>query len=110
MKMFKRVGLFVLTNILVVLTVGLIIGFASRYFGINLEGQGYAGLFVLCLVWGFVGSFVSLLLSRWMAKKFHGVKVINAQTADQTELKLLNTVYQIARRAGMQKMPEVGYY
>ncbi len=110
MKMFKRVGLFVLTNILVVLTVGLIVGIIGRYFGISLQGGGYAGLFVLCLIWGFVGSFLSLLMSRWVAKTFHGVKVIDPQSNVQTEQKLLNTVYQIARKAGMHSMPQVGYY
>ncbi len=110
MKMFKRIGLFILTNILVVLTISLIIGVASQYFGIQLQSGGYAGLFVICLIWGFVGSFISLLLSRWMAKTFHGVKVIDPQSSNQTELKLIQTVYQIARRAGMVTMPEVGYY
>lgn len=110
MKMFKRIGLFVLTNILVVTTVGFIIGIVSRFFGIDLQASGYAGLFVLCLIWGIFGSLISLLISRWVAKKFHGVQVINPLTTNQSELKLLNTVYRIARLAGMQTMPEVGFY
>lgn len=111
MKMLKRVGLFVLTNILVVVTIGFIANLISGLFGINLfQTTGYASLFLLCLVWGFVGAFISLLLSRWMAKTFHGVKVIDPQTMNPTERNLLNTVYQIARRAEMQTMPEVGYY
>lgn len=110
MKMFKRVGLFILTNILVVVTIGFIVSLISRYFNINLQGGGYAGLFVLCLIWGFAGSFISLLMSRWMAKTFHGVKVIDPQTLNQTERFLITKVYEIARRAGMQTMPEVGYF
>lgn len=110
MKMLKRVGLFVLTNILVLVTIGFVVSLVSQFLGINLQAGGYTGLFVLCLIWGFVGAFISLLLSRWMAKTFHGVKVIDPQTMDQNERRLLNMVYQIARRAEMQKMPEVGYY
>ncbi len=110
MKVFKRISYFILTNILVVLTISLIIGFATRFLGLNLGGGGYAGLFIICLIWGFVGSFISLQLSRWMAKKFHGVKLIDTQTMNQTERKLIDKVYQLARNAGMKIMPEVGYY
>lgn len=110
MKMLKRVGLFVLTNILVIVTLGFVINLVSHFLGINLQAAGLSGLLVLCLLWGFGGAFISLLLSRWMAKTFHGVKVIDPQTMDTNERHLLNMVYQIARRAGMETMPEVGYY
>jgi len=110
MKMLKRVGLFVLTNILVILTLGLVINVIFHFLGINLQDGSYAGLLLLCGLWGFGGAIVSLLISRWMAKTFHGVQVIDPQTRDAQELHLLNMVYQIARRAGMQAMPEVGFY
>lgn len=110
MKWFKRIGYFILTNILVVLTISLIVGFVTHFLGINLNSQGYTGLFILCLIWGFVGAFFSLLISRWSAKMFHGVKVIDPSTTVSAERKFLDTVYQIARRAGLEKMPEVGYY
>lgn len=110
MKFFKRIGYFIITNILVVLTVSLIVGVVSAFFGINLTGGGYAGLFIFCLIWGFAGAFISLQLSRWMAKKFHGVEVVNPLTTNPIERKLIDLVYQIARRAGMDVMPEVGYY
>lgn len=110
MKMFKRVGLFVLTNILVIVTVGFAINLISHFFGFNLYSGGYAGLLVLCGLWGFGGAIISLLMSRWMAKTFHGVKVIDPQTMDTNERHLLTMVYKIARHAGMQTMPEVGYY
>lgn len=110
MKWIKRIGYFIITNILVVLTISLIVGFVSRFFGINLNAQGYSGLFVLCLIWGFVGAFFSLMISRWSAKMFHGVKVIDPNTTVPAERKFLDTVYQIARRAGLETMPEVGYY
>jgi len=110
MKMLKRFGLFILTNILVVLTISLIIGFVSSFLGIRLNGGGYSGLFALCLIWGFAGSFISLQLSRWMAKMFHGVQVIDPQTTQPTERRLIDLVYRLARQAGMSTMPEVGFY
>lgn len=110
MKMLKRVGLFVLTNILVLVTIGFVVSLVSQFLGINLQSGGYTGLLVLCFIWGFGGAFISLLMSRWIAKSFHGVKVIDPQTTNQTERRLLDKVYQIARRAEMQSMPEVGYY
>lgn len=110
MTLIKRFGFFILTNILVVLTISLLVGFISQFFGIRLNGGGYAGLMIICLIWGMAGSFISLQLSRWMAKKFHGVQVIDPNTTKPSERKLIDTVYQIARRAGMDTMPEVGYY
>lgn len=110
MTLIKRFGFFILTNLLVVLTISLIIGFVSQFFGIRLDGGGYGGLMVLCFIWGMGGAFISLQLSRWMAKKFHGVQVIDPNTMNPTERKLIDVVYQIARRAGMETMPEVGYY
>ncbi len=110
MKIFKRIGYFIITNILVVLTVSLLVGIVSAFFGINLTGGGYAGLFILCLIWGFAGAFISLQLSRWSAKKFHGVQIVSPETMNPTERKLIDMVYRIGRTAGMEKMPEVGYY
>ena len=109
MKFVKRIGLFILTNILVVLTISLILGFVTNFLVIRLNSGGYAGLFAICLVWGFAGSFISLLLSRWMAKMFHGVKVIDPTTMQPTERHLIDMVYRLARHAGMQTMPEVGF-
>lgn len=110
MTYLKRFGFFILTGILVSLTVALVVNFLTRFLGINLGGGGYAGLFILCLVYGMVGSFISLQISRWSAKKFHGVQVINPNTTNMTERKLIDMVYRLARNARMEVMPEVGYY
>src|SRR4051812_17262756 len=101
MTYLKRFGYFILTGILVSLTVSFVVGLITHFFHINLYGGGYAGLFVLCLVYGLVGSFISLQLSRWMAKKFHGVQVIDPNTLNPVERKIVDTVYRIARHAGM---------
>lgn len=110
MTFLKRFGYFILTGILVAITVSFVVSFISRFFNINLQGGGYAGLFILCLIYGMVGSFISLQLSRWMAKRFHGVEVIDPSTTNAAERKLIDKVYQIARNAGLDVMPEVGYY
>ncbi len=110
MTWFKRIGYVLLTAMLVSLTLSFVINLMAHFFGADIFSGGYAGLFILCLVIGIGGSFISLQLSRWMAKKFHGVKVIDPQTTNMTERKLLDTVYRIARSAGMDVMPEVGYY
>lgn len=110
MAFLKRFGYFILTGILVALTVSFVVSFISQFFGINLQGGGYAGLFILCLIYGLIGSFISLQLSRWMAKRFHGVQLIDPNTTKTTERKLIDMVYRIARNAGLDTMPEVGYY
>jgi heat shock protein HtpX len=110
MSYLRRFGYFIVTGILVALTVNFIFALVSRYFGINLSSGGYTGLFVMCLIYGFVGSFVSLQLSRWLAKRSHGVQLIDPNTSNPQERKLIDTVYRLARSAGMDTMPEVGYY
>lgn len=104
----KRIFLFVLVNILVMLTITVILGLlrVGNYFP-----QGHlAGLAVLCLVWGFAGAFISLALSRVMAKWMMGVQVIPPDTNDPRLRELVETVHGLARAAGLPKLPEVGIY
>ena len=110
MTFLKRFGYFIITGILVAITVQFVVGFVAKFFGVNLTSGGYAGLFVLCLIYGLIGSFISLQLSRWMAKRFHGVQVVEPTTQNQMERKLIDKVYQLARSAGLEVMPEVGFY
>jgi heat shock protein HtpX len=56
------------------------------------------------------GAFVSLALSRWMAKMMMGVKVIDPNTSDPELQRLAQTVHHLARTAGLATMPEVGIY
>jgi heat shock protein HtpX len=71
--MGKRILLFVLTNILVVLMVSIILSMI----GIDQYGASYIGLAIICLVWGSVGSFISLRMSKWMAKRMMGLQPVN---------------------------------
>jgi heat shock protein HtpX len=70
----KRVFLLVVVNILVMLTITVVLSLlrVNRYF----PQGGLGGLAVICLIWGFAGAFISLALSRLMAKWMMGVQVI----------------------------------
>jgi heat shock protein HtpX len=103
----KRITLFLLVNVLVMLTIGTIVSLLFR--SQVLRMGGYQSLFVLCFLWGMGGSFISLLISRWMAKVMMGVQVIDPGTADPDEQRLVDTVSKLTRAAGLP-MPEVGTY
>jgi heat shock protein HtpX len=63
-----------------------------------------------CLVWGMGGAFISLGISRMMAKWTMGVRVIDPQTRDPELQSLVQRVHQLAKSAGLPAMPEVGIY
>jgi heat shock protein HtpX len=101
MKFFqiaKRTVLFLVVNILVM--------FVQRRLGTD----NYTMLLIVCCAVGMGGAFISLLLSRWMAKMMHGVQVVDPNTTDRDEQWLVQTVYHLAKSAGLSAMPEVGIY
>lgn len=110
MKWFKRVSLFLLTNMLVLVTISIALAVIQSFFGINLHGGQMSGLLVLCAVWGMGGAFISLLLSKFMAKRMMGVQIIDPATVNPREREVVQMVYAMATRAGLEKMPEVGIY
>jgi heat shock protein HtpX len=105
--MAKRIFLFVLTNILVMVTVSLVLRILGVGQYITEAGLDYSSLMVFCLVWGFAGSGISLLLSKFMAKRMMGVEIVDdrGQYGD-----LVRKVHLLAKSAGLTKMPEVGVY
>ncbi len=105
--MFKRIFLFALTNILVMVSVSLVLGVLGIGNYLTASGINYSALMVFCLVWGFVGSGISLLLSKFMAKTMMGVEIVDDRGAYGD---LVRKVHQMARQAGIEKMPEVGVY
>jgi len=108
---FRRISLFLITNILVMLTIGVIVHVFGFDRFLDQRGLNYPSLMVFCLIWGFGGAFVSLLLSRWMAKKAMGVQVIDPENPGGTEERwLVQTVHQLAQKSGLETMPEVGIY
>lgn len=105
--MFKRIGLFMLTNILVVATVTIVTSFLGLNHYISAAGLNYSALMGFCLVWGFVGSGISLLLSKFMAKTMMGVQIVDERGP---YAELVRKIHQMAKVSGIEKMPEVGVY
>jgi len=108
--MLKRVFLFIATNLLVIATISIITTAFGLHGYLTSYGLDYKQLAIFCAIWGGVGSFISLLLSKVMAKFALGVVVINAKTAVREERFLLDTVQSYARRLNLPNMPEVGIY
>ncbi|MGD2007580.1 MAG: protease HtpX [Cellvibrionales bacterium] len=105
-----RILLFLATNLAVLLLVSLVfnlLGFQSilQANGVDLN---LSALLVFCALFGFGGAFVSLFLSKWMAKRGTGTYLIE-QARNKNEQWLLDTVAELARDAGI-KMPEVGIF
>jgi heat shock protein HtpX len=105
-----RILLFLMTNLAVLVLVSIIfnlLGFESILAanGVDLNLQA---LLVFCALFGFGGAFVSLFLSKWMAKKSTRTQLIT-QPTDRQSRWLLDTVAELSREAGI-KMPEVGVF
>jgi len=102
----KRVFLLVATNFAILLVLGIVLAILQAYFGVTLDG--YGGLLVIAAVFGFGGSFISLAMSKWVAKRSTRAQVIN-QPRNEIESWLVATVSRQAELARI-KMPEVAIY
>lgn len=105
--MFKRIVLFLLTNIAVMVMFSIVLAILSA-FGINTDPNTMGGLLVFSAVLGFLGSFISLLLSKTMALRSVGGRVIE-NPANQDEAWLLSTVERLAMQWNL-KTPQVAIY
>jgi len=104
----KRVFLFVLTNIAILVMVSIVMAVLGSLGVLDLAG-GQGALLVYCLVWGMGASFVSLLMSRQIAKWSMGVRLVDGRTGQADLDWLHNTVGHLAQQAGLA-MPQVGVY
>ncbi len=107
--MLKRIALFIATNLAVILVLSIVL----RLLGVDQilnerGGINFEALLVLSLVVGFGGSFISLALSKWMAKRATGAQVIT-EPRNAAESWLFSTVQNQARQAGIE-MPEIAIY
>ncbi len=103
-----RMILLAITNFAVMAVLFVTMNILAKLFGINLSHNSMSGIMVMSLVFGFGGSFISLLMSKWMAKRSMGVEVIeNPRTAQ--ERWLVETVRRLAEKVGIG-MPEVGIF
>ena len=104
----KRIFLFLLTNLAVVLVLSVI----ARLFGLDqylsARGGDLGGLLAFAALFGFGGALISLFLSKWMAKRTMGVVVIETPNTNQEQW-LVNAVRAHAERVGIA-MPEVGIF
>lgn len=102
----KRIFLFLVTNLAVVIVLGIVLNLVFAFTGLN--SQSIGGLLVLAAVFGFGGSFISLAMSKWIAKRSTGAQVIE-QPSNDTERWLVNTVTTQAEKVGI-KCPEIAIY
>ena len=106
--MLKRVGLFLLTNFLVILTAGIILAIVFPMLGI--DPSGLYGLALLCGIFGMTGAFISLAISRWMAKRAYNIQIIKANEQNFQLREIYEMVARLSKNAGLPSVPEVGIY
>jgi heat shock protein HtpX len=102
----KRVMLFLATNFAILIVLGVALSILMPVLGIDSQSNG--GLLLMCAVFGMGGSFISLAMSKWIAKRSVGAVVIE-QPANQQERWLLDTVKRQADQASIG-MPEVAVW
>jgi heat shock protein HtpX len=110
----KRIFLFLLTNIAILVVLSITISIVEAVFGVNLSqldqtgGLNMQGLLIFAAILGFGGSFISLAMSKFMAKRMTGAMVID-NPRNEAERWLVETVRRQAKQAGIG-MPEVAIY
>ena len=107
--MLKRVALLLAVNFLVIVTISILLNVLGIRPYMAANHIDYQQLMLFCLVWGMGGAFISLGMSRIMAKWMMGVQVIDPNTTDSHAQALVQTVSRLARSANIP-MPEVGVY
>jgi len=108
--MGKRVLLFVLTNLAVMVVLSIVLSLLGVGSYVGQDGQLELGaLMVFSLVWGMGGAFISLQLSRWMAKRAMGIRLLDGRSGNEALDWLYTTVAQQAQQANLP-VPEIGIY
>lgn len=111
MNFIKRFGLIIVLNLLIMTTISIVLSVFNVRPYLAHNGIDYSMLMVFCLVWGFGGAFISLLLSKFMAKKMMGVQIVTeTDLRDADGQWLFQTVSRLSQHAGLPKVPEVGIY
>ncbi|MDD2693889.1 MAG: protease HtpX [Candidatus Gracilibacteria bacterium] len=109
----KRISLFLLTNLAVLVLLGFVMSVVNYFYPNLLTAYGdFTSLLAFAAIFGFGGAIISLLLSRWQAKKMYGIILLDSATLHQEDARL-QLVYQTVERIAKSKnidMPEVGYY
>lgn len=114
--MFKRILLFVITNIVVILTITIVLSIIEQFFGISLSGNGgMVSIIIFSSVVGFVGAFISLAMSKSMAKSTYNIQIMKYESDSWSshhgpKLKAVYTLVQQIAYNNTITMPEVWYY
>jgi heat shock protein HtpX len=104
----KRILLFLATNFAILIVASVTLRLLGVEPWLNANGINFQSLLIFGAILGFGGAFVSLAISKWMAKRMMGVQVID-NPRNEHEAWLLETVRRLAGQAGIG-MPEVGYF
>ena len=107
MSIFRRFFFLIALNILIVVSASIVATLVMSYFGFQGDLPFYLILYSLI---GFGGAFFSLAISKWSAKKWMGVQIINPEQCHGEDRELVEIVHEMARAARLPKMPEVGIY
>lgn len=110
MQWAKRIGLFLLVNFLVMMTISFFLNLFNVQPYLSKYGLNYSSLMVFCLIWGMGGAFISLALSKVMAKWMMGLHTIDPNTRDPDLRDLVQMVHNLSKQAGLPAMPEVAIY
>src|SRR3989344_5936935 len=109
MAFAKRIFLFLALNFFVILMITLVLDLLHVKPFLTSYGIDLKSLLIFCLIWGMGGAFISLALSRVMAKWMMGVQIVDPNTRDPELRHLLDTVHQLARKSALP-LPQVGIY
>ena len=106
--MFKRIGLFLITNLAIVLVLTIILQIFNIEPHLNKHGLNYQSLLIFSLIVGFTGSFISLFISKWMAIQAFNIHLIT-RPSDRTEIWLAGKIKQLASQRNIG-LPDIGIY
>ncbi|HEY8278483.1 MAG TPA: protease HtpX [Bdellovibrionota bacterium] len=109
MAIAKRLVLFLSVNFAVMLTITFVLSLLGMDRYLTAYGINYSQLAMFCFGYGMLGSFISLMISRKMAKWTMRVQVIDPNAPGELG-ELVRTVHNLARAAHLPAMPEVGIY
>ncbi|MGH8541237.1 MAG: protease HtpX [Stenotrophobium sp.] len=104
----KRIFLLIVTNIAIMVVLSIVVSVLGLDRYLTANGLNLTALLGFSAVFGFGGAFISLAISKWMAKMSTGAQVIT-QPGTSSEVWLMNTVERLARSAGIG-MPEVAIF
>ncbi len=108
--MLKRILLFFALNIAIVLAISFILQVLHVGPYLTKHGLDIKMLAAFCLVWGIAGAFISLALSKQMAKWLLGVRIIDPYTNNNEERAIYDMVAKLSQQARLPTIPEVGIF